>query len=40
MNERGGAQFFSHISLVMLDEVHLLGDAERGAALEAGVVSR
>lgn len=24
----------------MIDEVHLLGESERGSALEAGVVSR
>ena len=28
------------IGLVLIDEVHLLNEAERGSALEAGVVSR
>eukprot|EP00955_Chlamydomonas_euryale_P105857 365664-Chlamydomonas_euryale.AAC.15 len=40
LNERGGASFFSDISLVLIDEVHLLGEQERGSSLEAGVVSR
>ena len=26
--------------MVLIDEVHLLGESERGSALEAGVVSR
>lgn len=30
----------AQISLVLVDEVHLLNEAERGSALEAGVVSR
>lgn len=30
----------SQIALVLIDEVHLLNEPERGAALEAGVVSR
>lgn len=34
----GGLSFFSDISLVLIDEVHLLNDP-RGAALEA-IVSR
>jgi hypothetical protein len=28
------------VSLVLIDEVHLLGEADRGSSLEAGVVSR
>lgn len=28
------------MSLLLIDEVHLLHEAERGSALEAGVVSR
>ena len=36
--DRGGMSFFADCALVMIDEVHLLGD-ERGGALEA-VVSR
>ena len=36
--DRGGMSFFGDVALVMIDEVHLLGD-ERGGALEA-VVSR
>ncbi len=40
LNERGGARFFAEVALVMLDEVHLLGEQGRGSALEAGVVSR
>ncbi|KAG2449576.1 hypothetical protein HYH02_005109 [Chlamydomonas schloesseri] len=34
------AAFLSDISLVLIDEVHLLNETERGSALEAGVVSR
>lgn len=41
LNEEGsGGSFFGDIALVLIDEVHLLAEAERGAALEAGVVSR
>ena len=36
--DRGGMAFFGDLALVMIDEVHLLGD-ERGGALEA-VISR
>lgn len=28
------------VALVLIDEVHLLNESERGSALEAGVVSR
>ncbi|KXZ47537.1 hypothetical protein GPECTOR_34g696 [Gonium pectorale] len=34
------ATFLSDISLLLIDEVHLLNESERGSALEAGVVSR
>lgn len=36
--DRGGMAFFGDVALVMIDEVHILGD-ERGGALEA-VISR
>ncbi|KAK9831896.1 hypothetical protein WJX81_006765 [Elliptochloris bilobata] len=36
---QGGMRFFGEISLVCIDEVHLLNEA-RGSTLEAGVVSR
>eukprot|EP00210_Caulerpa_lentillifera_P006131 g5858.t1 len=37
--DHGGMRFFAEISLVLIDEVHLLNEA-RGSVLEAGVVSR
>ncbi len=38
--DQGGMAFFGDITLCLLDEVHFLGEAGRGSALEAGVVSR
>lgn len=31
---------WSQVALVLVDEVHLLNEAGRGSALEAGVISR
>ena len=36
----GAAGFLSDVALVLIDEVHLLAEGGRGAALEAGIVGR